>query len=220
MKRLLRDNGLSLMMFGLFVLFLVGQSVAGWKEHNDDRAEHGQPTDGFVSYLGTGHFLEATFENWESEFLQMAGYVYLTTFLFQRGSSESKDPDKVEEVDEDPRRHRDNPDAPWPVRRGGLWLALYSHSLTLAFVTMFLLSFAGHAWGGMKEYNQEQLEHGRPTESLGAYLASPEFWFQSLQNWQSEFLAVFAMVVLSIWLRQKGSPESKPVFSPHQETGE
>src|SRR5688572_27469043 len=102
MPRLLRDNGLSLVMFGLFLVFLAGQAVAGWKEHNDDQVEHGGSPDGFVEYLGTGHFWEAVFENWESEFLQMGAYVFLTAFLFQRGSAESKDPDKPEPVDEDP----------------------------------------------------------------------------------------------------------------------
>ncbi len=219
MRSLLRNNGLSLTMFGLFLLFLVGQSVAGWKEHNDDRTEHGRPPVGFVAYFGEGHFWEATFENWESEFLQMAGYVFLTACLYQRGSAESKDPDKPEPVDEDPARHRDDPDAPSPVRRGGWMLKLYSQSLSLAFLLLFLLSFAGHAVGGLSEHNQERLEHGQSSFSLGEYVASSAFWFESFQNWQSEFLAVWAMVVLSIWLRQKGSPESKPVARPHRETG-
>jgi hypothetical protein len=219
MRRFLRDNGLSVTMFGLFLVFLVGQSVAGWKEHNDDQTEHGKSRAGFVEYLGTGHFWEATFENWESEFLQMAGYVFLTACLYQRGSAESKDPDKPEPVDEDPERHRDDPNAPGPVRRGGLALKFYSQSLSLAFLTLFLLSFAGHAVGGHEEYNQERIEHGEPAASLGDYVGSSAFWFESFQNWQSEFLAVGAMVVLSIWLRQKGSPESKPVHKPHQATG-
>jgi hypothetical protein len=220
MRRLLRDNGLSLAMFGLFLLFLGGQSVAGWKEYNSDQEEHGKTSAGYAEYLTTGHFYEAVFENWESEFLQMGAYVALTAFLFQRGSAESKDPDKKEHVDEDPERHRLDPNAPWPVRRGGLWLKLYSNSLSLAFLMLFLLSFAGHALGGQKEHKQERLEHNQSALTLGEYASSSAFWFESLQNWQSEFLAVGAMVVLSIWLRQKGSPESKPVFRPHSDTGD
>ncbi|HEX6984222.1 MAG TPA: DUF6766 family protein [Planctomycetaceae bacterium] len=219
MRRFLRDNGLSLVMAGLFVVLLVGQSVAGWRQYNENQREHRRPAVDFVGYLGNGHFTEAVFENWESEFLQMAGYVWLTSLLFQRGSAESKDPDEPPDPADDPERHRDDPDAPWPVRRGGLALALYSHSLSIAFLTLFVLSFVGHAVGGLEEYNEERREHGQPTDSLAGYLASPTFWFESLQNWQSEFLAVAAMVVLSIWLREANSPESKPVVRPHSATG-
>jgi len=219
MLRKLRDNGLSLTMLGFFLLFLGGQSVAGWQDDNEDKLEHGQQPAGYVQYLGSAHFWEGVFENWESEFLQMGAYVVLTVFLFQRGSAESKDPDKPDRVDEDPARHRGNRNAPWPVRRGGIFLKLYTHSLSLAFLALFVLSFAGHAWSGTLKYNQEQLEHSQPTVSVGDYIVTPRFWFESLQNWQSEFLAVWAIVVLSIWLRQRGSPESKPVFSSHEETG-
>jgi hypothetical protein len=219
-RRFLRDNGLSLVLIGVFLVLLAGQSLVGWFQYNDDRSDHGRPPVGFGRYLGTGHFAEAVFENWESEFLQMAGYVWLTSLLFQRGSSESRDPDKPDDPDDDPARHRDDPNAPWPVRRGGLALALYGRSLSLAFLTIFALCFAGHALGGHVEYNEELREHGQPEVSLGGYLASSQFWFESLQNWQSEFLAVAAMVILSIWLREKGSPESKPVYRPHTATGD
>jgi hypothetical protein len=218
-KNLLRDNGLSLVMFGLFALFLFAQSVTGFSVYNDDQREHGEETISYPEYLRTGHFIEATFENWESEYLQMAAYVLFTVFLVQRGSSESKDPDKDEAVDEDPQQARDRPDAPWAVRHGGPVLKLYEHSLALALFLLFLISFALHAIGGAQEYSQEQLAHGGHAVSTWEFLHTSEFWFQSFQNWQSEFLAVFSLVALSIFLRQRGSPESKPVAAAHSETG-
>ena len=197
----------------------MGQALTGHREYNDDQTEHVRPEVSLGEYLTTGHFIEATFENWESEFLQMAAYVMLTVFLYQRGSSESKDPDKEEEVDRDPRRSRDKEGVPAPVRSGGLKLKLYENSLFLTFALLFLLSFALHAVGGHEEYNSEQREHGRPEVTLAAYVGSSRFWFESFQNWQSEFLSVAAIVLLSVWLRQKGSPESKPVDAPHSQTG-
>ena len=143
----------------------------------------------------------------------------MTVYLFQRGSSESKDPDKEESGDEDPRQARDRSDVPWPVRYGGPVLKLYEHSLALALLLLFLISFLLHAIGGAREYSQEQLAHGGQVVSTVEFLRTSEFWFQSFQNWQSEFLAVFSLVVLSIFLRQRGSPESKPVAAAHSETG-
>jgi hypothetical protein len=189
--------------------------------YNQDRQDHGRPALTYGQYLRTGHFVEATFENWESEFLQMTSYVLLTVFLFQKGSSESKDPDKVERVDVVPEQSRKEKDTPWPVRRGGWVLKLYENSLSLALLLLFIVSFALHAVGGVEEYNQDQFEHGRGGQALSVieYVGTSRFWFESFQNWQSEFFSIGAMVVLSIWLRQKGSPESKPVDSPHSETG-
>jgi hypothetical protein len=177
------------------------------------------PPVSYTQYLRSSHFLEATMENWESEFLQMFLHVVLTAFLYQKGSAESKKLDEPEAVDRDPRQSRHKPQAPWPVRRGGLILKLYEHSLALAFLLLFLLSFLSHALGGVGEYNAEQLDHGGQPVTLLVYLGSSRFWFESLQNWQSEFLAIGAMVVFSIFLRQRGSPESKPVDSPHSQTG-
>jgi hypothetical protein len=219
MRRFLRDNGLTLTMLGCFLIFLAAQSVAGYRTHNQSRREHGESALSYGSYLQSGHFIQATFENWESEYLQMAAYVLLTDFLFQRGSSESKDPDQPESVDEDPRKSAGRPDAPWPVRRGGLALSLYQHSLTIALALLFLISFAVHAWGGAREYSQEQVVHGGNPVSTIRFLETSEFWFQSFQNWQSEFLAVASLAFLSIYLRQRGSPESKPVAAPHHQTG-
>jgi hypothetical protein len=219
MRRFLRDNSLALVMFGLFAVFLAAQSVTGWQVDNEDRTEHGEGTLTYANYLRSGHFIEATFENWESEYLQMGAYVLFTVFLFQRGSSESKDPDKHEAVDDDPRQARHDPDAPWAVRQGGVALQVYEHSLTIALLLLFLISFALHAIGGAREYSEEQLAHGGQAISVWQFLHTSDFWFQSFQNWQSEFLAVFSLVVLSIVLRQRGSPESKPVAAPHAETG-
>jgi uncharacterized protein (DUF486 family) len=218
MRRVLRDNALSLTMFALFLVFLVAQSVAGYLNNNSDNQEHRQPPESYAQYLTSGPFVEATFENWESEFLQMGAYVLLTAFLLQKGSPESKKPDG-DEVDADPRKERDNPQAPGPVRRGGLLLTLYEHSLSLALFGLFLLSLLLHALGGHAEYNQQQLEHGQAPVSLWGFVTSSAFWFQSMQNWQSEFLAVAALAVLGIFLRQRGSPESKPVAAPHAQTG-
>ena len=144
----------------------------------------------------------------------------LTAYLFQRGSSESKDPDKEEPVDADPRGSQDDPKAPWPVRRGGGWLRVYENSLLFAFLTLFFVAFALHAVGGAAAYNHEQVMNGGETVSVFQYLGTSQFWFESFQNWQSEFLALFSIVTLSIVLRQRSSPESKPVASPHYETGE
>jgi hypothetical protein len=219
MRKRLRDNGLTLTMFGFFLLFFLGHSIAGYYDYNAEQHDHGQPAVRYSAYLTSSHFWATVFENWESEFLQMAAYVVLTVFLFQRGSAESKDPDTPEEVDEDPRPHQHNPTAPWPVRKGGIALTLYAHSLSLAFSLLFLLSFLGHAVSGTKHYNEEQQAHGQPPVSMPQYVGSSRFWFESFQNWQSEFLAVGAVVMLSIWLREQGSPESKPVHSAHDETG-
>jgi hypothetical protein len=219
MKSFLRNNGLSIVMLGFFVLLLAAQSIAGNLEANSDRAEHGLKPLGFCEYLASPHFIEATMENWESEFLQMGLFVFLTAFLYQKGSAESKDPSKREEVDRDPQKSRSKANAPWPVRRGGWILKLYEHSLSLAFLLLFLFSFFFHGIGGSAEYNEEQALHGQPVVSTLGYFGTSRFWFESFPNWQSEFLAIGAMVVLTIFLRQKGSPESKPVDAPHSETG-
>ena len=149
MRRFLRDNGLSVTLFALFLISLVGQVLTGWKANAEELRLHDLPEIGFV-YLTTGHFISATFENWESEFLQMAAYVLLTIFLFQKGSPESKKPDEPNLEDEPPHKRRGEPDAPGPVHRGGLLLKLYSHSLSLALVTLFLLSFWLHLAGSTR----------------------------------------------------------------------
>jgi membrane protein implicated in regulation of membrane protease activity len=218
MRRTLRDNGLSIVIFLFFVFSLAGQILAGVRVYNDDQREHHLPPVTMGEYLRTGHFVEALFENWESEFLQMGMYVVLTVMLFQRGSSESKDPDKKEEVDEDPRENR-KPDSPLPVQKGGGLLRVYEHSLSITLFALFAASFLLHAAGGASAFSEEQRAHGGEPVGMLAYMATSRFWFESFQNWQSEFFSMFALVVLSIVLREKGSPESKPVAAAHSQTG-
>ena len=219
MGEFFRNNGLSIVLFSVFVFSLVGQFFTGRMEHNEEQLEHGRAPVGYLEYATEGHFIEAVFENWESEFLQMSAYVILTVFLFQIGSSESKEPGRIERVDVIPEEAAGNPEAPYPVRRGGWMLTLYQNSLSLAFLVLFLISFALHAVGGASDYNQQMADHGGPPVTVIEYIGTTRFWFESFQNWQSEFLSIGLMVVLSIFLRQKGSPESKPVDAAHSETG-
>src|SRR3712207_2349792 len=157
MKRLFRENGLTIVWLGLFfATFLVGQTLAGYLEYNEDQREHGGEAVSYLEYISSAHFLEATMENWESEFLQMFLFVALTAFLYQKGSAESKKIDEEEPVDRDPRQSKDKKDAPWPVRKGGLVLTLYEYSLSLAFFLLFVAAFLLHAAGGAEEYNEEQ----------------------------------------------------------------
>jgi hypothetical protein len=223
MKRFLRDNSLSLTLFMLFFTTLMfGQTTTGYREYNSTQEEHRDRAVSFLEYLTTGHFREATFENWESEFLQMAFYVFLTAFLVQRGSAESKKPPAEGEnpQDVDPRGIPLEADMPRPVRMGGVWLKLYENSLGIFFSLAFLCTFLLHANGGVSEYNAEQAQHGEQADyDMWSYMTTSRFWFESFQNWQSEFLAVFSIVLATVWLRQKGSPESKPVYEPHATTG-
>jgi hypothetical protein len=218
--RFLFENGLTLVMVGLFVLSLVGQFFAGHSAYNADQEEHRQPTVSVAEYATSPHFLEALGENWESEFLQMGLFVLLSVFLYQRGSSESKRIEEPEAVDQDPRHASSDGKTPWPVRRGRFALAIYEHSLSFALLALFAVAFALHVVQGAAAYNEEQLAHGGETITTPAYLATGQFWFESFQNWQSEFLAIAVLGLLSIRLRERGSPQSKPVAASHDETGE
>jgi hypothetical protein len=215
----IRRHGLLYANLALFVVFFVGMVASGFSVYNDDQVQHDQPRATFRDYLGSGEFVESTFENWESEFLQMAMYVVLTAKLVMVGSSESRPVEGPAPEDEDPRSHRDDPGAPWPVKRGGLALKVYEHSLSAFFFVLFGLSVLFHAIGGASAYNDQQLTHGGSTVSTLGYLGTSQFWFESFQNWQSEFLAVAAIVGASVFLRERGSTESKPVFTPHGEQG-
>jgi hypothetical protein len=216
MKHFLKYNGLSIAMLLLFVIFVGAQIITGFKSHNEEiKNQHGKPFT-ISEYLISGHFIEATFENWESEFLQMGAFVLMSVSLYQKGSSESKDPDKEEETDKEPEPKKD---APWPVKKGGFVLTLYKNSLSITYFLLFLISMGLHFYGSLLNYNDNQILMGLPVTKAADYIGNSQFWFESFENWQSEFLSVFSMVVLSIFLRQKGSPQSKPVDAPDSKTG-
>lgn len=218
MKRFLYENSLSIVLFGLFLLCLIGQVLTGQRSYNQDLESHGMAALSWPAYLTSGHFIEATFENWESEFLQMWALVLLTIFLRQKGSADSKKLHGAEAVDAVPGTKRSK-NAPGPVKHGGWFLKIYQHSLSLALLALFIVAFCLHAAGGAREFSQEQVWHGEKPVSVLQFVGTTRFWFESFQNWQSEFLSVGALTVLAIFLRQKGSPQSKPVDAPHAKTG-
>jgi hypothetical protein len=209
-------NGLTIVFLSLFLVTLFAQALTGWKAHKREFAENHGSSLALTTYLKSGHFISATFENFESEFLQMSLYVVLTIGLRQIGSAESKSLEEKEEVDREPGQHKD---APWPVRKGGWILKLYSNSLAICFCLLFLISWALHLYGSWQDHNVAQVLRHQSEDSVLAFLAMPEFWFETFQNWQSEFLSVASIVFFTIYLRQKGSPESKPVDAAHMETG-
>lgn len=217
MKSFLKNNGLCICFLLLFIVSLIGQVIFGFEEHNNELLDEGGKIIRFGSYLSTGHFFQSTFENWESEFLQMALFVVCTILLKQKGSSESKKIDEPEEVDRMPNPNRK--DAPWPVKKGGFFLKIYKYSLTIILFLLFFISFVVHFYGSLKDENEKLLIEGKPLETVSSYILHSRFWFESFQNWQSEFLSVFAIIMLSIYFRQIGSSQSKPVDSPHMETG-
>jgi hypothetical protein len=217
--KFLRDNGLTIVLLIASAATIFGMMLTGLSVYNADLTQHGGHPITLGAYLGTGHFLSALYENWESEFLQMSAYVMLTAFLFQRGSAESKDPDEAAPQDADPARDADDRSAPLPVRLGGFAQSLYSYSLGLALFLLFVATFAMHVRDSAAAQAAEALLHGDPAPTVLDHLFSAQLWFESFQNWQSEFLSTAVIVVLSIFLRFRGSPESKPVAALHSETG-
>ena len=211
MKRFLRDNGLMVALTAMFLVSISGMIWSGHAAYNQELQDHGMAAISLPAYLVSGDFVSALFENWESEFLQMSAYVILTAMLFQRGSAESRDPDEP---------HRPGDELPEETRRRRPVLSwLYSYSLGIALALLFVISFVLHWWASLEAANEEALLHGGELQSLGSYLMDARLWFESFQNWQSEFLSTGLLVVLSIFLRHKGSPESKPAGAANSETG-
>jgi hypothetical protein len=215
MRKFIKNNSLNIVVLALFLMCLALQSFSGWKVYNEEQAQENKRTIGFAEYVSGPHFGEALFENWESEFLQMGLFVWLTSFLLQKGSAESNKPDDEEQ---NPPTAL-TPESPWAARQGGMTRWIYSRSLPAALFVLFALSLYGHANQGAAEYSEKLMERGLPPVNWWGYLFTARFWFESMQNWQSEFLAVSTLSILSIWLRQENSPESKPVNKPHNETG-
>ena len=203
-----KKNGLSLALLGLFLLSWAGQTLTGWKVYNEELQEDNALPVSFFNYLQSGHFISATFENWESEFLQMFIFVVFSIFLFQWGSTESKALDDDDEVNEKPNQ-RTSPHR--MVRRGGIFLWVYANSLSIVLFLFFLFSFSAHSWGSYRYHQKQEMLKQQQAEPFWEYIGSSDFWFESFQNWQSEFLSVFVIVYFTIFLRQKGSSQSKPV---------
>jgi hypothetical protein len=220
-KKALRNNGLSLFFGVIFILALLGQALTGHALFNEEQVASGLEQITFAQYLVSSNFAVDVSENWQSEYLQFLLYIFATIWLVQKGSPESKElnepgpeSDKEQLVGE-----YSNTKSPKWARVSGWRRTLYSNSLGLTMGLIFILSWLVQSIAGNSNYNQEQIQNFQQPVSWGEYIASPEFWNRTLQNWQSEFLAVGSMVVLSIYLRQRGSPESKPVGSAHDDTG-
>ncbi len=219
--RFVRENSLSLFFGAIFLASLVGQSIAGHHDFNETLVEHDSETISYGRYLVSSQFGVAVLENWQSEYLQFFLFIMATIWLVQKGSNESKELEKIGlESDADQRvGEHARPESPAWAKVAGWRFHLYANSLFLVMGLIFLASWLAQSVTGWTEYNSDQEEHGQATVSWLAYLGRPDFWERTLQNWQSEFLAVGSMAVFTIYLRQRGSPESKPVGAPHDETG-
>jgi len=221
MKRFVRDNSLALTFLALFLAALTLQSVAGWHDFNNDQLRHQSEAISYGRYLLSSEFGVAMLENWQSEYLQFALYIFATIWLLQRGSPESKEPNKLGRQSEEEQgigRHASS-DSPRWARAGGLRTVVFSNSLLLVMAAIFVASWLAQSITGRIAYNEERLEHLQNPLSYWDYLTQADFWERTFQNWQSEFLAIGSMAILAVYLRQRGSPESKPVGSPHSATG-
>jgi hypothetical protein len=219
--RWLRDNSLSVVFLALFFLALVGQSLAGQRLFNEEQAQHGGEAISYLRYLVSSDFGSAVLENWQSEYLQFTLFILATVWLIQRGSNESKRPedaggesDRQQLVGEHAQRN-----SPAWARTEGWRRRLYENSLLLVMASIFVAAWFGQSVTSWTEYNNGQRDHDQATVSWLGYLQRADFWEKTLENWQSEFLAVGTLAVFSIYLRQRGSPESKPVGAPHDQTG-
>jgi hypothetical protein len=218
MPKALKNNGLTIVLMLLFLFSIVGQWISGWLYQNEELARHGEAQITLLAFLVDHEFLSTVFENWESEFLQMSAYVVLTAMLIQKGSAESRKPDEPPRDDGLKEKARE-PGAPRILMGGPIARWVYARSLGIALFLLFILSFLLHWWNSAAAAAEEAMQHGEQPVGVMAYLADPQLWFESFQNWQSEFLSTAVLVVLSIFLRQKESPESKPVVAPHAQTG-
>jgi hypothetical protein len=220
-RRFAFENGLSLFFFGLFLVSVVGQSFAGWFEFNNHQSAHDESTVSYLRYVGSSDFGADMLENWQSEWLQFWVFALATVWLIQKGSNESKKPEDAGLEDDKTQRvgRFAGRDAPRWAKVKNWRLRLFSNSFVIVMGLVFLATWLAQSWTSRTVFNEEQVTHDEQAVSWGRYLVSSDFWERSLQNWQSEFLAVGTMVVFTIYLRQRGSPESKPVGAPHDETG-
>jgi hypothetical protein len=221
MRRFIRDHSLSLFFLAIFLAALIGQAIAGHALHNNDAIAHHGETVSFWRYITSSDFGNAVMENWQSEYLQFMLFMLATIWLIERGSPESKEPGK-EGLESDREQkvggHADEESPDWAKPRG-IRTAVYSNSLLIVMSIIFFGSWFAQSVTGWTKFNAEQTDHHEQTVSWIGYLGSADFWESTLQNWQSEFLAVGSFVAITVFLRQRGSPESKPVGAPHQATG-
>jgi hypothetical protein len=221
MRLWVRQNGLSLFFLVLFFAALIGQSIAGQRVFNEEQLQHGGEAMSYSRYLVSSHFGAAVLENWQSEYLQFTLFVFATIWLVQRGSNESKKPDESGRESDQKQlvgAHAQRNSPSW-AKRPGWGRRLYENSLLIVMTAIFLAAWLGQSVTDWREYNAEQQEHSQSSVSWLGYLDRADFWEKTLQNWQSEFLAVGTLAVFTIYLRQRGSPESKPVGAPHDQTG-
>ena len=218
MRTFIRNNSLSLFFLVIFLAALVGQAFAGWAQFNDQQMASGMTEIGLGRYLTSADFAVDVTENWQSEYLQFLLYVLATVFFIQKGSPES--PSSVGlGTDEEQKLGRHTVDrSPAWAKAGGVRTSIFSWSLTIVMAVIFFLSWLSQSIAGQAAFNETRLEDRLDPISWAAYLHNPDFWARTLQNWQSEFLAVGSMAVLAIYLRQRGSAESKPVGEPHEST--
>jgi hypothetical protein len=223
LRTFVRENSLSLFFFAIFLAALIGQAIAGHDLFNQDQLDHEEPTIGFWRYLSSSQFAQAVTENWQSEYLQFALFALATVWLLQKGSPESKELDQAGlESDEKQKvgKHADEHSPRW-AKAGGIRAAIYGNSLIIVMAIIFFASWFAQSVSGWTVFNDEQSAHGEPVVSWWSYAGSSDFWEATLQNWQSEFLAVGSFAVLAVYLRQRGSPESKPVgASTRDSTGQ
>jgi hypothetical protein len=219
--RALRNHSLSLVFLAMFLAALVGQAIAGHAEYNNEQIAHMSETVSFWRYVVSSDFGQAVMENWQSEYLQFTTFILFTVWLIQKGSPESKKPDEIglETHEQQKIGEHVTQDSPKWARARGLKLLIYSNSLLIVMGSIWVGTWFAQSVTGWTAYNAEQIDHHEQTVNWLGYLTSADFWETTLQNWQSEFLAVGSMAVLAIYLRQRGSPESKPVGAPHEATG-
>ena len=221
MRRFILHNSLSLFFLAIFLAALTGQAIAGHSLYNQEQLAHGGEPISLGRYLISSHFGQAVMENWQSEYLQFMLFMLATVWLLQRGSPESKELGKAgreSERDQKIGEHAE-PGSPLWAKVGGWRTAIYSNSLLIVMSVVFFGAWFAQSVTGWSEYNSEQVDHGEPTVSWLGFVGTSDFWEATFQNWQSEFLAVGSFAVLAVYLRQRGSPESKPVGEPHHRTG-
>jgi hypothetical protein len=220
-RRFIRDHSLSLFFLVLFLAALVGQAIAGHALHNNDAVAHHGQTMSFLRYLRSSDFGNAVMENWQSEYLQFMLFMLATIWLIERGSPESKEPGQegIETPKEQQIGEHAREDSPEWAKPRGIKTFVYSNSLLIVMAIIFFGSWFAQSVTGWTEFNAQQVDHHEATVSWLGYIGSADFWEATLENWQSEFLAVGSFVAITVFLRQRGSPESKPVGAPHHATG-